>query len=66
MFEYAKIKAELEDMKCPVHNKAATIVFAEGKISLENVCCNEHQKKLEDMLADVEQHDVADILEDVY
>ena len=66
MFEYAKIKAELEVMKCPVHAESATIVFADGKLILENVCCDVHRKRLEDVLSDLEQHDVADILEDVY
>jgi hypothetical protein len=63
MFEYAKIKAELEDVKCPVHGKAATVIFAEGKMTFENVCCEEHRKKLEEILPEIEQQDIADILE---
>ena len=66
MFEYASMKQELEQIKCPVHAKAVTVVFADGKMIFENVCCEAHRKKLEEMLPDIEQHNVADILEDRY
>ena len=66
MFEYVKIKAELEQIKCPVHAQSATVIFTDGKIVFENVCCDEHRKKLEEALPDIQQHNVADILEDVY
>jgi hypothetical protein len=66
MFDYAKIKAELEEVKCSVHDKAATVVLADGRITFENVCCDEHRKQLEDMLPEVDFWDVSDILEDVY
>ena len=67
MFAYAKLKEDLEKVKCSVHNKTATVNFVEGKVNLENVCCNEHRKKLLEMLPEVEaQTAVADILEDVY
>lgn len=67
MFEYAKMKVELEQMKCPLHAKTATVVFADGKINFENVCCDEHRKILQAALPDeIEQQNVADILEDVY
>jgi len=32
----------------------------------ESVCCEVHRKKLEEVLPDIEQQNVADILEDVY
>ncbi len=66
MFEYEKIKTELEQVKCPLHAKGATIVFTDGKILFENVCCDEHRKKLEAMLPEVELWDVEDLLEEVY
>ena len=66
MFEYAKIKTELEQVKCPLHAKTATVVLASGKVVFENVCCVEHRKKLEAMLPEVDLWDVEDILEDVY
>ncbi len=66
MFEYAKIKAELEQVKCRVHAKTAVVVFTDGKMVFENVCCDAHRKKLQETFADIEQQNVADILEDVY
>ena len=67
MFAYSKMKADLEQVKCAVHNKTATVNFVEGKVNLENVCCEEHKKKLLEMLPEIEeQNAVSDILEDVY
>jgi hypothetical protein len=66
MFEYAKIKAELEQIKCPVHAKAATVVFADGKMIFENVCCDEHRKKLEAALPDLDKLNVAELLVEMY
>jgi hypothetical protein len=66
MFEYAKIKAELEQIKCPVHAKAATVVFADGKMTFENVCCEEHRKKLEAALPDLESLNTIDLLAEMY
>ena len=63
MFEYAKIKAELEDVKCPVHGKAAIVVFDNGKMTFENVCCEAHRKKLEQVLPEIEQEDITELLE---
>ena len=64
MFEYAKIKAELEEVKCPVHGKVATVIFADGKMTFENVCCEEHRKKLDEVLPEeFEPHEIVDILE---
>ena len=67
MFAYSKMKADLEKVKCAVHNKTATVNFVEGKVNLENVCCEEHKNKLLEMLPEIEeQNAVSDILEDVY
>ncbi len=66
MFEYAKIKAELEQVKCPVHAKAATVVFADGKMIFENVCCEEHRKNLDAALPDMDKLNVADLLAEMY
>ncbi len=66
MFEYLKIKDELEQIKCAVHGKPATITFSDGKINLENVCCEEHKARLKQILPDIEeQQSLADIMEDV-
>ena len=66
MFDYAKIKAELEQVKCSIHDKSAIVVLDNGKITFENVCCDEHRKQLEAILPEVDFWDVSDILEDVY
>ncbi|HWB63131.1 MAG TPA: hypothetical protein VG603_06465 [Chitinophagales bacterium] len=67
MFEYSKMKEELEQMKCPVHGKTATILVGDGKINIGDTCCNEHRETLLNKLPEVEStQDVADILEDVY
>jgi prepilin-type processing-associated H-X9-DG protein len=67
MFEYSKIKAEIEQVKCPLHGKSATVTFVDGKVNLENVCCDEHNKKLNEMLPEIEDRpDAADILQDVF
>jgi hypothetical protein len=67
MFEFAKIKAELEEVKCPVHGKAAKASFVDGQVKLEDVCCEAHWKALGEQLPEIEdKQDAADILEDVY
>jgi hypothetical protein len=67
MFEYTKIKEELEQIKCPTHNKTATVIFVDGKVKFENVCCEEHRQNLNEALPHLEEeHGVEDILEDVY
>ena len=67
MFEYSKMKDELEQIKCPVHGKAANVKFINGKINIENICCDEHRKKLDESLPEIEERqDVADILEAVF
>ena len=66
MFEYAKIKNDLELIECPVHLKTATVIFENGKMRFENVCCNEHLRKLESALPDIEQQSIADIVGEVY
>ena len=67
MFEYAKMKAELEEKKYPVHGKTATVTFVDGQIKLDNVCCEQHLKKLNEMLPEIEgQQNAEDILEDVF
>ena len=66
MFEYAKIKSDLEQIQCPVHAKTATVVYENGKMRFENVCCGEQLKALESALPDIEQQNVADIVGDFY
>jgi hypothetical protein len=67
MFAYAKVKEDLEKVKCAVHGKTAIINFVDGKIKIESVCCEAHKKKLLEMLPEIdEQNAVSDILEDVY
>lgn len=51
----------------PQHGKSATVVFSDGKIKLENVCCSEHMKVLEERLPEIEgQQNAEDILQDVF
>ena len=67
MFEYSKIKDELEQIRCPAHGKTATVKFVDGKINFENVCCDEHRKRLEQSLPELEERQyVGDIMEDVF
>lgn len=67
MFAYSKMKEELEQIKCPLHGKTATVTFADGKVTFENTCCEEHIKKLNASLPEIEErHLMSDILEDVY
>ena len=67
MFEYLKIKDELEQVKCPVHGNTASVKFVDGKINFENVCCSEHRKKLDETLPEIEERQgVVDILQDVF
>lgn len=66
MFEYAKIKSDLEQIQCPVHAKTATVNFENGKMRFENVCCSEHLKRLESALPDIELQSISDIVEEVY
>jgi len=62
MFEYKKIKVELENMQCPVHGKSAIVSFKEGRMILESVCCDEHKKYLLENVSEVALQEEADIL----
>lgn len=66
MFEYTKIKAELEEVKCPVHGKKATVSFDNGKMVVEANCCQEHKALLNQLLADVSQKNISDIISEVF
>lgn len=54
MFEYKKIKAVLEDIKCPTHGRKAAVSFSDGKLVLEGVCCQEHENVLNKNLAEAD------------
>lgn len=62
MFEYKKIKMELENLKCPQHGKSAIVSFKEGKLILEEVCCEEHRKYILENLAEIAHKDETEIL----
>ncbi len=62
MFEYVRIKTELEDFKCPVHGRSAMVSFKDGKLVLEKVCCEEHRSFLLESIPDVTQDDFAEIM----
>ena len=66
MFEYTKIKAELEEFKCPVHKKSAIVTFENGKMVVESYCCEQHKTYLDENLSDISQKNVADIIAEVF
>lgn len=66
MFEYVKIKAELEEFKCPVHKKSALISFDKGKIEIESYCCEKHKALLDQNLSEVSQKNINDIISEVF
>lgn len=66
MFEYTKIKAELEEFKCPVHKKSAIVTFETGKMEVESFCCQKHKELLDENLSDVSQKNIADIIAEVF
>ena len=66
MFEYVKIKAELEEFKCPVHKKSAIVTFADGKMVVESYCCEKHKILLDENLTDVSQKNIGDIISEVF
>jgi hypothetical protein len=66
MFEYKKIKTELEEVKCPVHGKTATVSFDSGKMVIETACCEEHKALIKVLLTDVSQRNIADIIAEVF
>jgi hypothetical protein len=65
MFDYAKIKQELEQLKCPVHGATARVNFIEGKISVENACCEEHKMRLIQTEPEIEDRLEMDELEEI-
>ncbi len=66
MFEYNKIKAELEEFKCPVHKKSAIVSFENGRMEVASYCCNKHKELLDENLSDVLQKNVNDIIAEVF
>ncbi len=66
MFEYNKIKSELEEVKCPVHGKSASVTFDSGKMVIDSGCCEEHKALLNVLVSDVSQRNVADIISEVF
>ena len=66
MFEYTKMKAELEEFKCPVHKKSAIVTFEAGKMEVDSYCCEKHKALLDESLTDVSQRNIADIIAEVF
>lgn len=66
MFEYTKMKAELEEFKCPVHKKSAIVTFETGKMEVDSYCCENHKALLDQNLTDVSQRNIADIIAEVF
>ena len=66
MFEYVKIKTELEEFKCPVHKKSAIVTFKDGKMELESYCCEKHKMLLDENLTDASQKNISDIITEVF
>lgn len=67
MFEFSRIKDELEKIKCPQHGKVAKITFKEGVVNLDDVCCEAHRKLLIEKLPDFENlQTVEEIMQDMY
>ncbi|MES2622225.1 MAG: hypothetical protein V4615_15350 [Bacteroidota bacterium] len=66
MFEYQKIKTELEEVKCPAHGKKATVSFDNGKMVVETSCCEAHKVLLNRLLSDVSQKNISDIIAEVF
>lgn len=66
MFEYTKIKAELEEFKCPKHGKSAIVSFDKGKLVVESFCCEEHKALLDKNLSDAMQKNVGDIIAEMF
>jgi len=66
MFEYTKMKAELEEFKCPVHKKSAIVTFENGKMEVASYCCEKHKALLDENLTDVSQRNIADIIAEVF
>ncbi len=66
MFEYSKIKTELEEVKCPAHGKRANVSFDNGQMIVETCCCEEHKALLNVLLSDVSQRNIADIIAEVF
>ena len=66
MCEYNKMKAELEESKCPLHGKSAVVSFTFGKMVIENCCCEYHRQLLNENLADVAEKNLADIISEVF
>lgn len=66
MFEYTKMKAELEEFKCPVHGKSAIVTFETGKMEVDSYFCEKHKALLDENLTDVSQRNIADIIAEVF
>lgn len=66
MFEYSKMKAELEEFKCPVHKKSAIVTFETGKMEVASYCCEKQKELLDENLSDVSQRNIADIIAEVF
>lgn len=66
MFEYTKIKAELEEFKCPVHKKSAIVTFNTGRMVVDSYCCNKHKEVLDANLSDISQRNISDIIAEVF
>lgn len=66
MFQYTQMKAELEEFKCPVHNKSAIVTFETGKMEVHSYCCEKHKHLLDESLEEMAQPNINDILCEVF
>lgn len=66
MLEFAKMKEELEQFRCPDHGKAPVIKLSETGFEFTDVCCDRFRKILDENLSESMVKNMGDIDEEIY
>lgn len=66
MLEFAKMKEELEQARCPEHGTRPVIKLSETGFEFKEVCCDDFRKVLDETLSESMVKNIADINEEIY
>ena len=66
MLEFAKMKEELEQARCPEHGKKPVIRLTESGFEFKEVCCDNFRKILDENLSETMVKNIGDINEELY